>query len=266
MRPQTPVIIFTGSLSEDIAVDCMKAGAVNYIIKENVKRLGVAVVHALEERELRIERKRVEEALRASVSIFNGFLEQSRDAVMLTDERGMVTQWSRGAERLTGYAREETIGMPLWDVQFRSMPHEHKSTENHENLKQALQAALVTGHGPFLNRFVESVLEQPGGLRLTVQTSAFSIQTPDGFLLGGILRDTTERRQAEAKLEEDRILLRTLIDSLPDRIYVMDEQGRTILSNKADWQAAGAKTMEEVLGKTDLETYPPELAEGVLGG
>ena len=55
--------------------------------------------------------------------------------------------------------------------------------------------------------------------------------------------------------------MRTLIDSLPDRVYVMDQQGRTILANTADWQAAGAKTMEEVIGKTDLETYPPELGE-----
>ena len=44
---------------------------------------------------------------------------------MLTDERGMLNEWSRGAERLTGYAREETIGMPLWDVQFGSVPNEH---------------------------------------------------------------------------------------------------------------------------------------------
>ena len=53
----TPLIIWTGSLSEDIAVDCMKAGANNYIIKENIKRLGPAVIHALEERRLLLERK-----------------------------------------------------------------------------------------------------------------------------------------------------------------------------------------------------------------
>ena len=104
---------------------------------------------------------------------------------------------------------------------------------------------MLTGHGPFLNWFVESTLEQPGGLRLTLQTSAFSIPTPPGFLLGGILRDTTERRQAEEELEADRILLRTLIDNLPDRVYVMDREGRKIVSNVADWQAAGVKTMEE---------------------
>ena len=38
---------------------------------------------------------------------------------MLTDEQGVVIQWSRGAEKLTGYSRAESIGLPLWDVQFR---------------------------------------------------------------------------------------------------------------------------------------------------
>jgi len=54
--PSTPLIIWTGAMSEDIAVDCMKKGASNYILKENIKRLGPSIVHALEERQLRIER------------------------------------------------------------------------------------------------------------------------------------------------------------------------------------------------------------------
>jgi PAS domain S-box-containing protein len=73
--------------------------------------------------------------------------------------------------------------------------------------------------------------------------------------------DITERKRVVEKLEQEGILLRTLIDNLPDRVYVMDTQGRKIISNIADWQASGGKTMEDILGKTDLETYPPELAE-----
>src|SRR5271157_5680650 len=64
--PLTPVIIITGSLSEDTAVDCMKAGASNYVIKENLKRLGTAVTHALEEKKVYLERRRAEEALQES--------------------------------------------------------------------------------------------------------------------------------------------------------------------------------------------------------
>jgi DNA-binding NtrC family response regulator len=67
--PLTPLILWTGSLSEDIAVDCMKAGANNYIIKENIKRLGPAVIHALEEKSLRIEREKAQAELRLQSEI-----------------------------------------------------------------------------------------------------------------------------------------------------------------------------------------------------
>jgi diguanylate cyclase (GGDEF)-like protein/PAS domain S-box-containing protein len=67
--------------------------------------------------------------------------------------------------------------------------------------------------------------------------------------------------EIEKNQEEERILLRTLIDNLPDVIYVKDIKGRKLISNIADWQACGGKKMEDVIGKTDFDTYPRELAE-----
>ncbi len=56
-------------------------------------------------------------------------------------------------------------------------------------------------------------------------------------------------------------LLQTLIDHLPDRIYVMDLEGRKTVSNIADWKASGGTAMADVVGKTDFDTYPEELAQ-----
>ncbi len=69
-----------------------------------------------------------------------------------------------------------------------------------------------------------------------------------------------KRKPRTASLAEEQNLLRTLIDHLPDRIYVMDKEGRKIVSNIADWQATGVKNLEDVIGKTDFDIYPPELA------
>jgi len=74
------------------------------------------------------------------------------------------------------------------------------------------------------------------------------------------LHDVTVRIHAEENLVQDRTLLRTLIDNLPDRVYAKDIQGCKIISNVTDWQGSGGKTMEDVLGKSDFDTYPPELA------
>jgi putative nucleotidyltransferase with HDIG domain len=59
--PETPFIIVTGSVSEDVAVDCMKEGAWDYVIKEHVKRLGPAVSNAMEKRQVLLKKRRAEE-------------------------------------------------------------------------------------------------------------------------------------------------------------------------------------------------------------
>jgi PAS domain S-box-containing protein len=75
-----------------------------------------------------------------------------------------------------------------------------------------------------------------------------------------ILHNVTRRKQAQMALAGERTLLRTLIDNVPDRIYVKDIQGRKTISNIADWHVSGGKTMEDVLGKSDFDTYAPDLA------
>jgi PAS domain-containing protein len=68
------------------------------------------------------------------------------------------------------------------------------------------------------------------------------------------------RRQTEAALAQERNLLRTLIDNLPDYIYFKDTKSRFIIGNMAVAQLMGAITPDELVGKTDFDFYPPELA------
>ncbi len=86
--PLTPVIIFTGSLSEDIAVDCMKAGASDYIIKENIRRLGIAVSHALEEKKMRVERDQAEHKARERYKELRAFYSLAE----ITEKQGITLE------------------------------------------------------------------------------------------------------------------------------------------------------------------------------
>jgi PAS domain S-box-containing protein len=72
-----------------------------------------------------------------------------------------------------------------------------------------------------------------------------------------VLRDLTESLDA---LAEERSLLRTLIDNLPDLIYVKDQASRFVLVNPGLMRLVGARTPEEVIGRTDFDFFPPELA------
>jgi len=75
-----------------------------------------------------------------------------------------------------------------------------------------------------------------------------------------ILRDVTRRKQAEERLVVERNLLSTLINNLPDNIFVKDVNSRLIMDNIAHRRLLGATTLEEVVGKTDFDFFPKELA------
>jgi PAS domain S-box-containing protein len=71
--------------------------------------------------------------------------------------------------------------------------------------------------------------------------------------------DITKHKKAEEAIERERILLRTLIDNLPDTIYVKDIKGRKVIANRADVECIGCTAEEDVLGKTDLDLFPNDI-------
>jgi PAS domain-containing protein len=70
-----------------------------------------------------------------------------------------------------------------------------------------------------------------------------------------VLHDITKRRRTEKAIADERILLKTLIDNIPDIISVKDLEGRKMISNKADLELLGLTDEKEVIGKTDLELF-----------
>ncbi|HEY9592866.1 MAG TPA: PAS domain-containing protein, partial [Spirochaetia bacterium] len=78
--------------------------------------------------------------------------------------------------------------------------------------------------------------------------------------LAGISRDITEHRKGQEDLQNERNLLRTLVDMLPHSIYMKDLECRKTMANPVDLKILGATTEAEVLGKTDYDIYPDEIA------
>ncbi len=103
----------------------------------------------------------------------------------------------------------------------------------------------------------------PDGAVRWLRESVRVTRRPDGqsLHLDGILTDCTERKLHEERLREERQLLRTLMDNLPESIYFKDAEGRYLVDNAAHRQMLGASSEEEVKGKTVRDFFPPELAE-----
>lgn len=77
----------------------------------------------------------------------------------------------------------------------------------------------------------------------------------DGFIL-----DISDKKEAEEALDQERKLLRTIIDSIPDSIYLKDTESRKLMANRSELQKTGFEREEDLIGKKDFDIWPPEIA------
>ncbi|PYO73048.1 MAG: hybrid sensor histidine kinase/response regulator [Gemmatimonadetes bacterium] len=108
--PALPLIIVTGSLDEETAAECIKAGAADYVLKTNLLRLGPAVRAALALAKSRSDKQAAEAALRVSERRFRALVEESWDGVALLAADGTIVYGSPATSRLLGYDLAEFVG------------------------------------------------------------------------------------------------------------------------------------------------------------
>ncbi len=210
-------------------------------------------------------------ALQESEQRFRSFVEQSSDGILLTDERGIVVEWNRGLERITGLKQAEVLGQTLWDAQARAFPAELDRPSVYERVKARALESLEGGQVAWLNQLREVVIQRPDGTRGTMQMVIFPIETDKGFRIGGILRDVTERRLTEENLRESERRLQSLYSAMTEGLclheMIYDESGaavdyRIIDINPAYEEITGF-TRDEAVGSKGSELYgtgePPYL-------
>ncbi|HVK57138.1 MAG TPA: PAS domain S-box protein, partial [Candidatus Kapabacteria bacterium] len=104
-RVEVPFILVTGSQSEEVAVECIKEGADDYILKSSLKRLPTALLASVQRKRAEREREEAEARVREQAALLN----KARDAILVIDTSGNITFWNAGAERLYGWSPDEAI-------------------------------------------------------------------------------------------------------------------------------------------------------------
>lgn len=101
-----PVIVMSGVMSEEVVVTAIKAGADDYVMKDNLVRLGPAVDRQVREREAR----RIHEQAIQERRLLSAAIHQAAEAIMVTDAQGTIRYINPAFERISGYRHEEAIG------------------------------------------------------------------------------------------------------------------------------------------------------------
>lgn len=186
-----PFILVSGTIGEDQAVACIKQGAADYLLKDRLARLGPAVQHAMETRQMRAEQRRAHQALLESEERYRTLIEASPDAIVLTDFQGKVLMTNRRAVLMIGAeSQEELIGANGYDF---LVPEERE-------LAREISRQLLSSQDSITMQYTIVKLD---GTPHPVELSGTVFKDSDGnaqaFL--SLIRDMTPRKQRERERE-----------------------------------------------------------------
>jgi PAS domain S-box-containing protein len=210
-----PLIIVSGAIGEETAVECMHLGAHDYVMKGNLSRLVPAIERELKEAKSRIQGKQAEDALRENEDRFRRVSSMISDVAYSCSmkENGLFSiDWMEGAaERISGYSIEEIKARQCW----RFLVIE-------EDL--ALFDTNVTGLSPGSHASCELRIQRKSGAIAWVESYAECVrmEMPESFILYSALVDITERKQAEQAFRDSESKYRLLAENVSDVIYTLD--------------------------------------------
>lgn len=188
-HPEVPVVMVTGALSDIEAVELIHAGARDYVLKDRLARLAPAVQRALSAEQGARARKAAEKALRESLTRYTTLAESANDAIICIRPDGSIELWNKMAQQMFGYSAEEAIGKPLHQL----ITPEHYRSQADQGLVQFGR----TGTGALVGKSIELIAMRRDGTEFPIELSVSAMNIEGGWYATGIIRDITERKEAE---------------------------------------------------------------------
>lgn len=242
-----PLIIVSGTVGEDTAVEAMRRGARDYVLKDRLARLAPAVERELRERDLRAAHHRAEAALRGTEARFRRVLEASNEGVWTLDAGLNTSFMNRRMAEMLGCRAHDAVGVPMQDF---------IAADSHPMLRDGFERCRVG-----LPAHCETTLRRRNGTSFWAVVYATPI-TLDTGAFGGVLvmaTDISDRKRTEDALLASQARFARLAESGIIGISVADISGHLYEVNDAYMGMLGY-SREELLGGTLgwRELTPPE--------
>jgi PAS domain S-box-containing protein len=247
-----PIIIVSGTIGEDVAAECMRLGAHDYIMKENLSRLCPAIARELEDAKVRSRQKQMEETLRKASLDWQITFDATSDAICLLDADQRIVQCNRTMAEMLGIKREDLIGRRCWEIVHGTM--------------EAIPGCPIERMKRSLVREKMDVQKGDKWFSVTVDPILDEKRTIQGMV--HIVRDITGRKRAEEALRESEKSLASIYNTVEDAIFHLAvepaEHFRFVSVNPAFLKVTGLSS-EMVVGRTVNEIIPEPSLTMVLG-
>jgi PAS domain S-box-containing protein/putative nucleotidyltransferase with HDIG domain len=237
-----PFIIISGKIGEDAAVEAMRKGATDYLVKDRPQRIGLAIHNALEQKQFRETRKQTE----AQLKFQSELLKNVYDAIYALDKFFNITFWNQTAETIYGWKFEEIIGRhEATYLETEYQGHSFEEVLNLLDTKSAVQINLIQ--------------HTKSGLSFDVESKIRALRDDQGEITGYVFvnRDITLRRMAQKALSESEQKFRQLAENIREAFMLTDLDLETIIYTSPAY--------EEVWGQTPAQLHenPDAIQESI---
>jgi PAS domain S-box-containing protein len=253
--PNVPFILVTGSINEEVAVECMKAGADDYVLKQNLSRLGTAIKSAISKRELLNQKEVAEKSALQERKMLRTLIDNLPDLIYILDAKCRKVIANKADVKNIGCAsEEETLGKTDLEL-YPGTVGERGFADNEQVINSGI---------PVIN-MEESFTDKKGKIRWLL-TSKFPLYDQNGKVSGlvGIGHDITVRKLMEEKVKESETYYRTLVDLSPDGIFISNLEGTISYCSRKIYDIFSIPPEMNVLGTSVLGWVSPDYHEIVL--
>ena len=199
------------------------------------------------------ERKKLDELLQKNEERFRAITKSANDAIITINSKGIVLDWNRGAESIFGYTEEEITGKELTLI----IPHHY--IEQHKNGIKRIEQ----GESKVRSKTFELKGLHKSGNEFPIELSLSDWVIASGRYFTGIIRDITERKLAEALLEESQAKYQAIFESTGTATIIVDEDTTILMANNENYSITGY-TPAELTGQKWTQFVAPESLELML--
>lgn len=229
--PTTPFIFVSGKIGEEFAVEMLKKGATDYVLKHNLSKLGYAVRRALTEAQEHLEKKIAQEALLESEKKYRALFEKTKNPTIVFTEDGSFNDFNQATLDFMEAEPEELLQQKI----------------HHFILPEASPVQLKDWTA---GRIVELPLKIKGEVKI-LELTITPVELGDNRIIFATGRDLTHQKRMENTLKESEEKYRLLVENQTDMVVKFDPEGKVLFASPSYCEVLG-RTEESIVGSNFL--------------